>query len=301
MSRISQKIFTSNSTWTPQAGVYFVEIEAIGAGGGGGGGRDGATAINLSPLGGGGGGAGIMQRITVPVVPGTVYAVTIGTAGTAGSAGAPPGALPSAGGVGGDTIFRISGSTILAVFSGGGGGYATSDMQNASGYNTAGGSVANNPISYLYTVPTVLGLINSPSAQPRIMIGEGGFGGESNVRNWKMYGTAGSNAPAYNASAFAGGALGTTGTDNGGVGGHYGGGAGGGGAASYYGSGGAGGNGGNGSAGAGAAGSAGTSPGGTAYGAGGGGGGAGGSGTSGGAGGAGAAGIAGYLVLRWKE
>jgi hypothetical protein len=301
MSRISQKIFTGNSTWTAQAGVYFVEIEAIGAGGGGGGGRDGTALINQSPLGGGGGGAGIMQRITMPVVPGTLYGITIGTGGTAGALGAPPGALPSAGGAGSDTIFSISGGTILAVFVGGGGGYATNDVQNSQGYNNAGGSPASNPLAYAPGNVVPLGTLISPNCQPRIMIGEGGIGGESNLQTWKLYGTAGSNYVAYNAAAFAGGAAGATGTDNGGVGGHHGGGPGGGGAASYYGSGGAGGNGGNGSAAGGSPGSAGTAPGGTAYGAGGGGGGAGGCGTSGGSGANGAAGAAGYLVLRWKE
>jgi len=73
MSRMAQKIFTGNGSWIAQAGVYFVEIEAIGAGGGGGGGRTGEVGNQLSPIGGGGGGAGIMSKIIVPVVPGTTY------------------------------------------------------------------------------------------------------------------------------------------------------------------------------------------------------------------------------------
>jgi len=298
MERMSQKTFTGNGSLTVQAGVYFIEIEGIGAGGGGGGGRTGTVNTNESPLGGGGGGAGIMSKITISVTPGTTYDVIIGTAGTAGAGGAPPGS-PTNGGAGGDTTFQTGGGTILARFVGGSGGKSSPTVLDAAGYTTNGGMPANNPYVSSASTSATSDTIFALSSQPRIIIGEGGTGGDSNTSN-KTQGLAGSNALVYNATGYAGGVLGTPGTDAAGP--YYGGGAGGGGAASYYGSGGAGGNGGNGSvAGSGAAGTAGSAVVG-ALGSGGGGGGAGGCGPIGaGTGANGAAGKIGQIIIYWYE
>jgi hypothetical protein len=296
MEKMSQKIFTANGSWTAQAGVHFIEIEAIGGGGGGGAGANGSVNITESPLGGGGGGAGIMSKVTIAVTPGTTYDVIIGTAG----AGGVHSAVPGVGGNGGDTAFQTQGGVVMARFVGGGGGQASNLLLDVSGYNTNGGKPANNP--YVSSASAGAGLVSSPNGQPRIMIGEGGIGGDSNALGARSQGLAGSNALVYNATGFTGGARGAPGTDDV-TGPYYAGGAGGGGAASYYGTGGAGGNGGNAAdgAGVGAAGTAGATTVG-ASGSGGGGGGAGGSAGGGaGNGASGAAGQTGHMVIRWYE
>ena len=299
MARASLVFNVGSTVWICPAGVYSVEFWSLGAGGSGGGGRTGAVGSTLCPMGGGGVGAGICRKVRIAVVPGTSYTIVIGASPGGGSGGAGP----SPGTQGGDSKFTItSGGTVLALFPGGGGGYASAYLGAAGGFNVHGGKPASNPITYGEDATGVLGAIGNYQAQSKVMIGEGGFGGESAANH--MGGTSGSNPELAGDSTITGGAPGAVGNPSGAI---EGGGPGGGGAASFFGSGGPGGNGGNAAAVTGAAGTAGSAPpnsgaGNVAYGAGGGGGGAGGSGgTTGGAGANGASGKDAIGKLYWDE
>jgi MSHA biogenesis protein MshQ len=115
--------FTASGTWTAPAGVTSVDVEVWGGGGAGGGNP-------TSSDGGGGGGGGAYSRNTsIPVVPGTVYTVTIG-AGGAGVAG-------DDGGPGGDSWF----STIGTILAKGGAGGAR-PVSGDGGLGGTGGSAA---------------------------------------------------------------------------------------------------------------------------------------------------------------
>ncbi|MBU1214096.1 MAG: LamG domain-containing protein, partial [Gammaproteobacteria bacterium] len=114
---------TTTGTWTAPAGVTSVDVEVWGGGGAGGG-----NPTNND--GGGGGGGGAYSKTTaIPVVPGTVYTVTVG-AGGIGVAG-------GNGGVGGDSWFN-SAATLMAK--GGAGGAAPAG--GAGGVGGAGGAAA---------------------------------------------------------------------------------------------------------------------------------------------------------------
>lgn len=81
--RIRVAQFTASGSWTAPAGVFSVNILAVGGGGGGGGATNTTTE---QTVGGGGGGGGVYDGL-IPVVPGTTYTVTIGTGGAGASAG----------------------------------------------------------------------------------------------------------------------------------------------------------------------------------------------------------------------
>jgi hypothetical protein len=89
--RIRIATFTASGSWTAPAGVYAVNVLAVGGGGGGGG--AGSNGSTTQATGGGGGGGGVFDGV-VPVVPGTTYTVTIAT----GGAGATSGAVASSNG-----------------------------------------------------------------------------------------------------------------------------------------------------------------------------------------------------------
>ncbi len=72
--------FSANGNWTCPDHITRIRGRAWGAGAGGGSGN-GATT-------GGAGGAGGYSEASLAVVPGTVYAITVGTGGTGGAAGA---------------------------------------------------------------------------------------------------------------------------------------------------------------------------------------------------------------------
>lgn len=104
------KEFTSSGTWTCPSGVYSAEFLVVGAGGGGGG---SACSVNTRSAAGGGGGGGAVKYITLPVVPGNSYTITIGAKGAGGNA--------TAGGNGGFSEVLLSGTTLIRAFGGQGG------------------------------------------------------------------------------------------------------------------------------------------------------------------------------------
>ncbi|MBK9160040.1 MAG: LamG domain-containing protein [Nitrosomonadales bacterium] len=116
-------VIPATGTWTAPAGVTSVDVEVWGGGGAGGG---NPTTTD----GGGGGGGGAYSKTTaIPVVPGTIYTVTVGTGGI--------GVAGGNGGVGGDSWFN-SAATIMAK--GGAGGAVP--VGGAGGLGGAGGAAA---------------------------------------------------------------------------------------------------------------------------------------------------------------
>lgn len=72
--------FNSSTTWTAPTGVTLVSVIAAAGGGGGGGGAQTSTSAGHYSMGGGGGGGQVIRQ-SLPVTPGTTYAVTIGAGG----------------------------------------------------------------------------------------------------------------------------------------------------------------------------------------------------------------------------
>ena len=134
--KLNSKTFTADGTWKCPTSVTNIWISGYGGGGGGGGG-------NTTGAGGGGGGS-IQNTVVVTVVPGTSYSITIGAGGTSG-------AVNTAGGIGGRSMFGA-----LAQFFGacGGGqpsasGYGGSSWQRSTGaaiiYSNATSSSVRSP------------------------------------------------------------------------------------------------------------------------------------------------------------
>jgi hypothetical protein len=111
-----------STTWVAPANVTSVEYLVVGGGGGSGGGFDTG--------GGGGGGGGMVLTGTLPVIPGTVYNVTVGDGGEGGISIRSP-VSETNGGDGETSKF----SSIDAL--GGGGGYAS---RSSNGGSSAGGT-----------------------------------------------------------------------------------------------------------------------------------------------------------------
>lgn len=134
ITRQTSQVFVSNGTWVAPAGVTSVIVVGFGGGGGGGGGARPATAQwNTHAAGGGGGGGGaIMSSLTLIVVPGTSYAVTIGAGGAGGNGGSTDGSDGTPGANGTDTIFGS-----LTKFIGASPGAA--GLQNANNGGSFGG------------------------------------------------------------------------------------------------------------------------------------------------------------------
>lgn len=122
--------FTSGGSWTAPAGVFAVEVFAVGGGGGGGGGG----SDNNRNGGGGGGGAAVYR--TVAVTPGTVYTVTIGAGGAGGG-------QATNGSTGGTTSL---GSLVTAP-GGGGGGHGNSGVGQAGACGGGNGTLQGPPIA----------------------------------------------------------------------------------------------------------------------------------------------------------
>jgi len=121
--------FSSNGSFTPNAGSVLMAVYAIGGGGGGGSGRRGAIGSNRA--GGGGGGAGGVSFVYLNparVIAGT--SVVIGQGGTGGAAIMTDDTDGNAGNIGTSTTF---GGRTLGVFGQGGGGGSTSGGQGGSG------------------------------------------------------------------------------------------------------------------------------------------------------------------------
>lgn len=114
-------VFTTNGTWTAPDGVTFAKVTCVGGGGGSG---NGYSPNNLI---GGAGGGGAVAIKGATVVPGTVYAISIGAGGAATAAG-------------GSTTFAVS--TVIAAGGGGGANSSTS----FDGVNGTGGSTGNGDL-----------------------------------------------------------------------------------------------------------------------------------------------------------
>ncbi|MFC0656390.1 Ig-like domain-containing protein, partial [Mongoliitalea lutea] len=112
------------STFTVPAGVYSINVDAIGAGGGGGGRGSGTGATAR------GGGGGAFAGRTIAVTPGQVWTIEVGAGGSGGSGG------DNAGANGGNTVFRL-GSEVFVRAAGGSGGSGSD-----SGAGGLGGTVA---------------------------------------------------------------------------------------------------------------------------------------------------------------
>ena len=104
--------FTSSGNWTAPNNTNAVKVFLVG-GGGGGGNNDGSN----NSFNGGGGGGGVVIERTVPVTPGTNYAITIGGGGAQGSTGAQ----------GGTSNF----GNLLSAIGGGGGAGASYAMYSS--------------------------------------------------------------------------------------------------------------------------------------------------------------------------
>ncbi len=118
-------ITSSNpSAFVVPAGVYSLNLEAVGgSGGGGGSGCARSTsifAVATSGFGGGGGG-GEYGSMILNVNPGDIIGVTIGNAGNAGTGGVGAGTNGTAGTDGTTTIITINANVVLTVNGGKGG------------------------------------------------------------------------------------------------------------------------------------------------------------------------------------
>ena len=285
-SRVQVDVITTSGTWKCPPDVTSVTVEGWGGGGGGGGGDTGASGVaGAAAPGGGGGGTSACAIHTLTVVPGTVYATTIGAGGAGGAV--------TANGLDGTPSSFGS----LAFFIAGAGGRKGVAVAAAATNNpiAPGGSSAI-PGAGQYPVAPSTGLaINHAFRSPPP--GHGGHGAWTNAQTTLDAIGLGGAAPGGGYGGYAGSMGAASGVQLGG-----GGGGGGGGGNGYGANGPIGGNGGNGNnAGVGTAGSVGTAAATANSGGGGGGGGGGGSGSTGaGLGKAGGAGAAGKLIIRYN-
>jgi hypothetical protein len=124
---VNERVFTSNGTYTPTAGMLYCEVEILG-GGGGGGGSQSTTATTIALPGGGAGeyAFGVFSAATI----GTSQSVTIGAGGSgiAGASGGNGGTtslgsiMTANGGIGGITSSSSSSSFSFGGTLGGTGG-----------------------------------------------------------------------------------------------------------------------------------------------------------------------------------
>jgi hypothetical protein len=139
---LTQRLFTSGTTYTPTTGTRLIVVELIG-GGGGGAGIDVAAATDMQ-LGGGGGGGGY-TRFLFRDISGLTGTYSIGTGGTAGSSAG------GSGGTGGTTSFTMDGYTINAL-GGAGGTEGAAGLYTVVSTSAAGGSTSTSgTVSTKYT------------------------------------------------------------------------------------------------------------------------------------------------------
>ncbi|WP_116893732.1 phage tail protein [Pseudomonas syringae] len=187
MSRLKSIVrFTANGNWSCPDGVTTIWVS--GSAGGGGGGSGGGLSQQGAGGGGGGNAGQFVLAEAITVVPGTVYAITIGAGGAAGATAA-SGAAGKNGGAGGVTRF----GTLLGLAAGGGG--AGGDITTG-----AGGSAASLGAG---------GGSDGTDARGQYLGGDGGAGGPG------PFGTAGGRGRA----GAGGGGVGRTGSGFGGGGG----------------------------------------------------------------------------------
>ncbi len=148
-----QASYTTPGTysWTVPAGVTAATFTALGAAGGSYF-ADGVVGCIESPLNETPGGSGAMATVTVPVVPGQVYTLTVASTGRSGdycAFGIDEGGLPGGGtsipfdptgGGGGGGYSEVTGPGGFVLLGGGGGGAGSGPMDAASLPGTAGGA-----------------------------------------------------------------------------------------------------------------------------------------------------------------
>lgn len=217
---VNQRIFTSNTTYTPTASTKYVMVEAIGGGAAGGGAAAGGSG---SVILGGPGGAGEYARGYFAVATVTGQAITIGAGGT-GNTGT--------GGSGGTTSI----GSALTALGGSGGGSAgfSSDEQVFGGLGDGGiggsSSGANGDVFRIQGQPgaTITGaLITSqqywsqgPTRGSRSQLSYFGGSGFNSVSSSSSYGTVGnSGSGTYGGAGSGAVSLGFSSARNGGDGG----------------------------------------------------------------------------------
>ena len=177
----SQQQFNTTGSFTVPNNVYFIQVEAWGAGGGGG----GSTASGSGGSGGGGGAYCINIR---SVIPGQVINYTVGTGGAGGNYGT--------GGLGGSSTISSTtgGFTTLTANGGTGGkgnagaagtgGTASGGSTNTSGgAGTTGGSSGGNGGNGAYGGTGGNGSTNNSGSNGNAP-GGGGGGGEASYSWW---------------------------------------------------------------------------------------------------------------------
>lgn len=166
---------TYNNLTIP-SGVTNLKATLIGGGGGG-----GSYASNESGAGGGGGGG--LTVITIPVVAGQVFNLTVGAGGGVGQAG-------------GTTTLTYNGSN----WSAGGGGAASNLSAGAGGSGTTYGSAGTNGAAQVVGVDAYS---NTYTVSPSLFATGGNSGG-----NWGPGGAAASGGPGGAGGAYGGGGAG---------------------------------------------------------------------------------------------
>jgi hypothetical protein len=120
--------FAAAATYTPTAGMKWVEVEMVGGGGGGGGAVATTAALPVS-VGGSAGAGGYIRALLTAAQIGASQAVTVGAAGVAGAAG-------GAGGAGGASSL----GALLSCTGGGGGVVSAASAGVALALGGAGGA-----------------------------------------------------------------------------------------------------------------------------------------------------------------
>jgi len=158
---VAQFTTTGAATWTCPAGVTNIEVLVVAGGGGG-----GSAA--------GGGGGGVIYDPRYPVVPTTVYNLSVGAGGAA--------ATTSSSGVAGSSGTNSTFDLLTAIGGGGGGAYNTPNNAGLSGGSGGGGgSVVGGNAANLGGASTVgqgwKGGNGNASSNPWASGGGGGAGG----------------------------------------------------------------------------------------------------------------------------
>lgn len=150
---VEQFTSTGADTWTCPAGVTSIELLVVGGGGSGG------RGTTLAGWDGGGGAGGVIHIRDYPVIPGTIYNLSVGAGGTV------PGSAAN-GDSGDNSIF----DTVIAYGGGGGGKYGTAGSDGASG-GGGGGDV------YTFGGQGIVGQGNNGGSGQNLPPETGGGGG----------------------------------------------------------------------------------------------------------------------------
>jgi hypothetical protein len=137
-----------SETFTVPAGVYELDVEAVGGGGGGGGSRRDSSFATSRGAGGGGAGA-VPSFFKQKVTPGEEVTVSVGVGGLpARNINSSGGAVGTTGGDGGATVLTFAERTVT-LYGANGGGAGASTSSTGGGSGGSGGSTT--AIGLLYT------------------------------------------------------------------------------------------------------------------------------------------------------